>query len=253
MAVPWYTAAFVVPLFNVAFMFWSFQKALIQVRLERTCVNLSYMCGEEVSRKENSHQGDTASPPHRVSIFYSNSHLFCFHLPPLVPLYTHASISFPPLLVAFQSQSPEARAPLSGDRSSAPTMSPFGGPSAKTAPEAVSGGGGEAGAVSFVDSPQRQRIGAHGATCSNRNDDADADSVVFGSPEGARDDGSREPVARVPARSRGEVGIASEAARGRGGGRDILPRARGGDNDLYFDPVLNCYYDRAADKYYGLP
>lgn len=24
------------------------------------------------------------------------------------------------------------------------------------------------------------------------------------------------------------------------------------DSELFFDPVLNCYYDRAADKYYGL-
>lgn len=157
--------------------------------------------------------------------------------------------------MAFRSQSPEARASLPGDRSSAQTITPFGGPSAKTAPQAVSGGGGETVAVSFVDSPPpRQRIGAHGAACSNRNDDADADSVIFGSPKKALDDGFREPVARVPARSRGEVSAVSEAARGRGGERDTSPQAQGGGaNDLYFDPVLNCYYDRAADKYYGLP
>ncbi|CAM9375207.1 unnamed protein product [Laminaria digitata] len=160
------------------------------------------------------------------------------------------------------SHSPEVGgAPLSGDRSSAPATAPFGDdPSAKTAPQAVSaGGGGEIGAVSFVEPPRHyQRIGAHGATtCKNRNDDdTDVDSVVFGSPEGgAREDGSREPVARVSAQSRREVGAASEVGRGRDGGRGTPtpPQAQGGRNDLYFDPVLNCYYDRAADKYYGLP
>lgn len=29
-------------------------------------------------------------------------------------------------------------------------------------------------------------------------------------------------------------------------------KAAGGE-ELLFDPVLNCYYDKASDKYYGLP
>ena len=178
-----------------------------------------------------------------------------FHPPPPLPLFAVLRSPSPPPLGAFQSQTPEARAPSSGDRSLASIVTPSGAPSGKIAPQPVSGGGGETGAVSFVDSPRRQRIGAHGATCGDRDDDADADSVVFGSPNGARDDdGSRNPIARVPARSRGEAGAVLEAASGRGGGRDTPSRVRGGgDNDLYFDPVLNCYYDRAADKYYGLP
>lgn len=193
-------------------------------------------------------------PPARVSIFYRKQlSLFltglllspCIHMPPFLS---------PTPLVAFHSQSPsQARAPLSGDRS---TTTPHGDPLANTTPSAISGAGGGTGAVSIADAPGRHRIGARGATRSNRNDDTDADSVVFGSPKGVRDDDPREQsVARVPARSRGEFGAVSETSRGRERGNDggTPPQAQGGgDNDLYFDPVLNCYYDRVADKYYGL-
>lgn len=46
-------------------------------------------------------------------------------------------------------------------------------------------------------------------------------------------------------------GVATNmAVDGRRGDRETS--ANGKDGELFFDPVLNCYYDRAADKYYGL-
>lgn len=65
------------------------------------------------------------------------------------------------------------------------------------------------------------------------DDDDDVDSVVLGSRGSTSSPTPREEEGGEKTRSQ------------QGGGR-------GKDNELYFDPVLNCYYDRTADKYYEL-
>lgn len=91
------------------------------------------------------------------------------------------------------------------------------------------------------------------------NGDDATDSVVLGSRDSTTSAASREGVgaeatcgrARSPVE--GMVGVAKTETRDQGGGvrHDRVQKERG-NGELYFDPVLNCYYDRAADKYYEL-
>lgn len=55
-------------------------------------------------------------------------------------------------------------------------------------------------------------------------------------------------------RCRGGGGVGGVAKNVRVGGRreDGETSANSKDGELFFDPVLNCYYDRVSDKYYGL-
>lgn len=69
-----------------------------------------------------------------------------------------------------------------------------------------------------------------------------------------RDNDETRSLGGVPSR-RGGGGVVGGAARsmaveGGPGGGEASANAKSGE--LFFDPVLNCYYDRAADKYYGL-
>lgn len=80
------------------------------------------------------------------------------------------------------------------------------------------------------------------------NGDEAADSVVLGSRGSTTSAPSKEGVDPEAicgrARSQAEgIGVAKTET------RDQKER---GNDELYFDPVLNCYYDRVADKYYGL-
>ncbi|CAM9243736.1 unnamed protein product [Ectocarpus fasciculatus] len=79
-----------------------------------------------------------------------------------------------------------------------------------------------------IETSSRQRV-----TERDGDHDDDVDSVVLGSRGSTSSPAPREEEGGEKTRSR------------QGGGR-------GKDDELYFDPVLNCYYDRAADKYYEL-
>lgn len=59
-----------------------------------------------------------------------------------------------------------------------------------------------------------------------------------------------EPGARAEPAAEAGDGVVKRGVRDRGGGVEHDPEE--GNSELYFDPVLNCYYDRVADKYYGL-
>lgn len=59
-----------------------------------------------------------------------------------------------------------------------------------------------------------------------------------------------EPGARAGPAAEGGKGAVKREVRGRGGG--VEHDSEEVNSELYFDPVLNCYYDRVADKYYGL-
>lgn len=91
------------------------------------------------------------------------------------------------------------------------------------------------------------------------NDDGETDSVVLGSRDstasaaGTPGGGTveEEPGVRVGPAAKGEDGVVKREGRGRRGD-GVRHDCEGGDSELYFDPVLNCYYDRVADKYYGL-
>lgn len=87
------------------------------------------------------------------------------------------------------------------------------------------------------------------------NNDGDTDSVVLRSrastASAAPGEGTveGEPGAHAGTAKR-EEGVVKREARDRAGG--ARHGSEGGNGELYFDPVLNCYYDRVADKYYGL-
>jgi len=100
-------------------------------------------------------------------------------------------------------------------------------------------------------SPKRHQRG-RGFDANNVEDDTD--SVVLGSRDSTA---SAAPGEESAGEGIGGGGAGRPAeggkreARDRGGG-DRHEDGEGGSSDLYFDPVLNCYYDREADKYYGL-
>lgn len=89
------------------------------------------------------------------------------------------------------------------------------------------------------------------------NDDGDADSVVLGSRAStasvAPGEGTveEEPGTFAGSTAEGREGVVKRRARDRGGGVEHDSDEEV-NSQLYFDPVLNCYYDRVADKYYGL-
>eukprot|EP00752_Nemacystus_decipiens_P008031 g7177.t1 len=101
-----------------------------------------------------------------------------------------------------------------------------------------------------LDCRQRASVGCVG------NDGGDSDSVVLGSRastasaapgEGAAEE---EPNGRAGPAAEGGGEVDKREVRDRGGGVERDPE--GANSELYFDPVLNCYYDKVADKYYGL-
>lgn len=59
-----------------------------------------------------------------------------------------------------------------------------------------------------------------------------------------------EPSARAGPAAEAREEVVRRDVRDRGSGVEHDPE--GVNSELYFDPVLNCYYDRVADKYYGL-
>lgn len=106
---------------------------------------------------------------------------------------------------------------------------------------------------SSVSSPPRRRVSAYDNDSGNL--DGDIDSVVFGST-GGHGEGFRDSGASLTGAGRGvekETGKTFRESVGDGEGPRGEPlQVREGDEELYFDPILNCYYDRATDKYYGL-
>lgn len=157
------------------------------------------------------------------------------------------------------SQSPEKRAPFTGNYSPARASAVAENLQADSSTTKILGSssssghgrpnGSTASPFESLDYRQRESIG------DASNDDGDTDSVVLGSRastasvapgEGAVEE---EPGARAGSAAEGEERVKRET-RDRGGG--LQHDSDGGSSQLYFDPVLNCYYDRVADKYYGL-
>lgn len=157
------------------------------------------------------------------------------------------------------SQSPETRAPFTGNYSlarvsaAAANIHTDSSTTAKILGSSRGHGrpnGRTASPCGSLDYRQRASVGDVG------NDEGDTDSVVLGSRDStasaAPGEGTaeEEPGARAGPAAEGREGAVKREVRGRGGG--VQHESEGGNSELYFDPVLNCYYDRVADKYYGL-
>lgn len=93
----------------------------------------------------------------------------------------------------------------------------------------------------------------------DRNEDGDVDSVVLGSRDSAASPALKDDAAEgtdehgsLPVVQE-EEGRQENTKSRRSGAEECAPlETKGTDSELYFDPVLNCYYDRVADKYYAL-
>lgn len=99
-----------------------------------------------------------------------------------------------------------------------------------------------------------------GSVCDyGRDEDGDIDSVVLGSRDSTvsaafREDGAEGTGGHDSLPMKGSKGGAQDSAKSPSPeGEECAPsKPKKDDRELYFDPVLDCYYDRVADKYYGL-
>lgn len=195
---------------------------------------------------------------------YLRVSLLSFPTPALCQAPFPSEISLPlwALLVLGCSRSPETRALFTGDRSPAPmrTAGTGGDGPVKTNALVNRHSTGGSNPVTLIFSPRHARTSLYDSS----DGGGDVDSVVFGSAGGGYGEGSpgsvvppsagsgRNTARNTKAPTQGQQGADETAIRQGGGGRDTSLRAGGDDDELYFDPVLNCYYDRAANKYYGL-
>ncbi|CAB1103639.1 unnamed protein product [Ectocarpus sp. CCAP 1310/34] len=128
----------------------------------------------------------------------------------------------------------------------------------RTGLSALDGGhlpGGQATSLSLAEesgvSAETSRKGTRRGNVGESDDREEIEGFSSACREGAK--GVLESFFRATSRERGhgenteppKAVDRSDLEELKGGGREK-------DNELYFDPVLNCYYDRTADKYYEL-